>query len=1286
MPSPTLPSGTATPVRNILALDLGIGSYGIAVQHREVKQQETIYSFPVVRSCTLPADWAGLAEERTRRRMYRTRLAHRARESWLRSVFRNAGLGGAVLEGRKVDRPADSTGVARFKLVEKGDFRLEREFPPQLGEKVRDDAPNDAEGARTVYCGSALRCLLLLGRDAQIAAQGAPLAPWQVFKALHSAIQKRGYDPKVPWSRQSQKPQIDPSSGDGGGKVKRSKSKNSEKAEASDDAMTEDEKAEQKEEQASLERALTMQGIIEGLIDDPQFHRPCFWEAWRLGLWIPSDPTVVQARLNHSAKSCKWADQEDPANRFKPANERDPFAKLPAIFPRAMVEAELIALCEAAADCLPALAGSAYEIAFGPVGVPYPTIPRKDSADSEVENRRREGLEALPPEQRRKFVRGKEAEWQGALAQKAPTFDNRGPGPCALIPRFKVAKCDLRQFEGSIVPDSLLPAEVSFLLQLKNFRFAPEVPDQNRDGGLRDALNADELKKLHADHFTETVVPRLFQGMKGSALTKKVLCDWLGANVAPKRTPKPGQEGKGKDIIEMPKTTGRSRFSRPGLKLVKALVLSGLAPADFKKELMDVANPKWASLRQAVQLIGKDGVSLNHDEKCGIVPSDLDFLDRVGTSWEKISIRDERLEALSDLSQAEKDARQRAITQMIAGEINPKIRHRLTLLDRLLDEVTAEAGMPDRVVIEFAREEWMGPKRRKELMDFQNQRRQENITTRLKMGENASPRGVLKHQLLSEQRGMCLFCGGQFSSPEVTSVANGQLSFENAHLAHIVPDSKGGPRAYLNLVLACAGCNTRQGDLYHGDAFAKKVFPGDWDAFLQRVNGCNEMRPFKKKILTTRSADEAAEMVQNRTSLQETAWIAKLARVLISLKFGWRLDSAGEERRVVVVTGSVTNRVASKYGLYSLLGGEDRIRRLADQKAEIEAMMDRLDEAEDADIDLIGDECLKKWKFKKRKGDDTWDRDHLLWLLRRNHIANEDAINEKDRDDDRHHALDAMVLSFLPHWAGNPGKSLYFGLPPGRDWKTEFQPYLDNLYPEVLISERPELEDSFYGARRVGLNAAATKRYLLREIAYSGLPAKFSESTLAKRAANIFDPPIRAAVLAFVRSKPKEPDWIAFCEKLNREGVRIGGPGISKVRCLVSADLTEYGDFSKDSTGAFRRGDKNQGWFVCERKDKPGKFAIEPVYVHRSRMEREKSLLAEGNYLRVVNYFVRDEIVSISRSISGIKDPLPAGNFSLRSMRIDGYIKLSNNAGHTYLPVHIDKLMEHGFEKPMPKT
>jgi CRISPR-associated endonuclease Csn1 len=78
----------------------------------------------------------------------------------------------------------------------------------------------------------------------------------------------------------------------------------------------------------------------------------------------------------------------------------------------------------------------------------------------------------------------------GALGQKIPRFDNRILEDCVLIPRFHVCKVDIRQDtkSGVPVPDSLLPAEVTFLMKLKNTLVAASTGQRK--------LGPDEVRQI----------------------------------------------------------------------------------------------------------------------------------------------------------------------------------------------------------------------------------------------------------------------------------------------------------------------------------------------------------------------------------------------------------------------------------------------------------------------------------------------------------------------------------------------------------------------------------------------------------------------------------------------------------------------------------------------------------------------------------------------------------------------------------------------------------------------
>lgn len=83
--------------------------------------------------------------------------------------------------------------------------------------------------------------------------------------------------------------------------------------------------------------------------------------------------------------------------------------------------------------------------------------------------------------------------------------------------------------------------------------------------------------------------------------------------------------------------------------------------------------------------------------------------------------------------------------------------------------------------------------------------------------------GVTKAKLLRRDRHTCAYCGEVF--------AESHLQAE-----HIVPDSRGGPYAWMNLVAACADCNGRKGSRTPEEAGMPLVYlpyvPTRFESFL----------------------------------------------------------------------------------------------------------------------------------------------------------------------------------------------------------------------------------------------------------------------------------------------------------------------------------------------------------------------------------------------------------------------------------------------------------------------
>jgi len=300
----------------IWAFDLGKGSIGEAVRDLRTNQ------FLHVGALLLPPDLAqrGPATQSgtpaSRYRAWKVRLAHRERERWLETVWRAAGL--TPLQARQTEyvdyqvrkKKKKERGKTRWRNVKSGgrwilrkaDYRLEREFAPTPGEKTRDGAPSDEAGANICYTSCLLRIKLLRWKPGD-----PPLEPWQVYKALRSAMQKRGYG-RVPWAT----------------KAARSLGKTPEELET--------------EEQKRLEQADPSYREAVGKWPDfkksvpAEFHYPCYYDAFHMGLWRPDQPDQLRLRPDHRAGSTR--------------NVR---------FHRADVRKELIELGDNAAAMLPQL-------------------------------------------------------------------------------------------------------------------------------------------------------------------------------------------------------------------------------------------------------------------------------------------------------------------------------------------------------------------------------------------------------------------------------------------------------------------------------------------------------------------------------------------------------------------------------------------------------------------------------------------------------------------------------------------------------------------------------------------------------------------------------------------------------------------------------------------------------------------------------------------------------------------------------------------------------------------
>jgi len=1062
---------TTKSVSLVWAFDLGKASLGEAVRFGDEFLHTASWLIPEKLAQRGPATEAG--SPASRYRAMKTREAHLAREARLRTICAEAGID--VLAAKRTERDPQTK---KFRTVQEADEKLTREFP--------------RKGDDTCYTSCLLRIKLL---------RGEPLAGWQVFKALHSAIQRRGYDAELAWKNRGRKKEED--------------EKDSGDTKKLADAF-----------RAELEK------IAPGISG---FHLPCYLDASRMGLWNPAQPDAMRLRIDHLAG---------------PARNRNGVPALVA--PRDLVVAEARQLLEAAAKLFPKLAGRADEILFGPGGKAY--------ASFYSNLRKAHGLR-----------RGGAGDWDGILGQKVPRFDNRIIPKCALLPRLNACSAAPRQLaDGTFAPESLLAAECTFLKKLH------DASVQRGTGGI-DQLTPAELRQLFESRHDEGPTNYSFTERQWERGLER-----LGLRPAP-----------GHSEIAKPNLTGRSRFCRPVLRILRDLLLSGRTPLE----------------QHALEL---EKLAGNTNTQRGLVPTDLAFLRRMGDSWTGLSVPDQQHVQL--LTLRENEGRDAAIRALIGSCNNPIVRHRLEVFWKRLQALELGSkdnpafGVPDEVVLEFVREDFMGPEAKQKLKDFQTKRAAARKLARedaLKL-DSTGKGTALKLELLRAQGGECLYTGAQLAPTDVDSLV----------IEHIVPRGSPyfGPDAMVNYTVTKQMTNAEKRKRTPYQWFQDRGFPL-WDVYVARVKKhATSLRAKKVRLLTE---PDAAEQVQRYTALAETAYIARLAQTLTALYFNWPFGSQEGARRITIVNGGLTARVRRNYKLNSLLNP------------------------------CPADKNPRDWE----------------------------ETCEKNRDDDRHHALDAMVISFIPGWARDPGKEGFFRLPKDitRDM---FAAKLQATFARPLAYERSTLAETAY-AGRIGEDGRPiiTQRVKLLSLGYRSENMKqvFSVETAQKKTPDIRDSNIRQLVMTFVASDFDEAAWQKFCSEV-RVTRPDGSPGarIKKIS-VYFAEPDEYKDLAKDGSGAWRkRFAEHRGQFIF--LNSVGEAGACPVYAFDSAYQVRERLAAKG--LTPLMFLQSGCLVQTTGVTAHARQPLLAGTFLLNSVRSNtdaqlritkrSYVQLSLQDGTTY--------------------
>ena len=403
---------------------------------------------------------------------------------------------------------------------------------------------------------------------------------------------------------------------------------------------------------------------------------------------------------------------------------------------------------------------------------------------------------------------------------------------------------------------------------------------------------------------------------------------------------------------------------------------------------------------------------------------------------------------------------------------NPTVHIALNQFRWVINDLIRRFGKPSEFVVELARDLPHGKIRRDEEKTKQRENEKNNKTRRelLKQeGLPATPDNMLRLRLWEElgdkNNRRCVFCGDvQFSVRRLFS--------HETHIEHILPRSRTLDDSPLNKTLSCGNCNRDK-----GNQSPDEKWRDDEERYAGILSRAKNF-PERKRMRFQRGAME--RFLDNRDFLDrqlvETRYIGRLARRY--------LEEISPRESIWVIPGRLTKLLReNSWGLNTIL---------AEKKD--------LHERQEA-YKILQDENAS---LEKRK--EAAHREHEA--MRR--------IGRKNRNDHRHHAVDAAVIgattrAILKKFADAAGKAEESQLEE-ISAPNEPMPGFHNTVTEaigrIIVSHKPRRhrERKLHDATAYGIVHDADKKEGIykRAVVHQGVVKNLTVIPIADRAGNVY--------------------------------------------------------------------------------------------------------------------------------------------------------------------------------------
>jgi CRISPR-associated endonuclease Csn1 len=258
---------------------------------------------------------------------------------------------------------------------------------------------------------------------------------------------------------------------------------------------------------------------------------------------------------------------------------------------------------------------------------------------------------------------------------------------------------------------------------------------------------------------------------------------------------------------------------------------------------------------------------------------------------------------------------EQALNRYLADIKHPLVRHRLVLFRRMLMQLVSRHGQPDMIVLEAVRSLALGQKAKNELNKRNEQFRKERENAREQLSSNNesfSRKAIQRYRLWQEAKGRCPFC---LQTIERTDLGHG------ADIEHLVPRAIVDCNEFYNLTVAHIKCNRE----LKGDRTPLTAFGGtsQWEGIKSNAENC-----FTGRKLEIFLSPDAEQLIEQKSDLQHTAYIARVIRHISLIQLGW-LNDTGRDPTIdegnkpstafQVTNGQLTSRLRKAWGLNQIL-------------------------------------------------------------------------------------------------------------------------------------------------------------------------------------------------------------------------------------------------------------------------------------------------------------------------------------------------------------------------------